>query len=428
MNEGSPVSGLVSAVVAVWREVLGVDVTPASEFAELCADLPTAARVAALLNQSLDSELGITDLYRAGTPDRVAATMAAAGVHPPPAIPAVASDDAAGWRKFWETTYRFAHRDTAGWIDSRSLTALPGPQMREWADTTTARLLDLAPRSVLDVGCGVGLILSRLAPHCRRYVAFDFAEAAVRRLRATVAADPALAHVEVAQADALDGVRSATGRFDVVLLNSVVQYFPDLAYLRAVLAAADADIVFLGDLRDPDLHRAMHVAAAAASADDNTPAEHVRLMADQVMAVDSPLLVSPRDLSTVTDRSCRALLRRGIEPTEMNRFRYDALLCANDPAPAPDTTVVLRGVHHARNHAAVVLADAVRTAPPGRTIGAIRHDLPTVPATDPETIWTQGHTAGFGVAVAPGDRPGYLDIALHRGGGDHAAGSRLAIR
>jgi len=51
--------------------------------------------------------------------------------------------------------------------------------MREWVEATVARVLAYRPQRVLEIGCGLGLLLFRIAPHCRAYCATDFARPAL---------------------------------------------------------------------------------------------------------------------------------------------------------------------------------------------------------------------------------------------------------
>jgi cyclopropane fatty-acyl-phospholipid synthase-like methyltransferase len=41
--------------------------------------------------------------------------------------------------------------------------------MQEWVDRTVERILSLQPQRVLEIGCGMGLLLFRIAPHCSYY-------------------------------------------------------------------------------------------------------------------------------------------------------------------------------------------------------------------------------------------------------------------
>jgi len=117
---------------------------------------------------------------------------------------------------------------------------------------------------VLEIGCGSGLLLPRIAPDRRSYLGLDFSSAALERLRATVAAHPDLAgKVTLRQGEADNLSAVADHSVDLVILNSVVQYFPDLDYLLAVIREAlrvcqPGDHLFLSDLRSLVLLPALH--------------------------------------------------------------------------------------------------------------------------------------------------------------------------
>ena len=67
----------------------------------------------------------------------------------------------------------------------------------------------------------------RIAPHCDNYVAVDFSPVVLDRLREQFQSVPAVAaRVELMQsrADNLDGLEQ--NRFDALVINSVIQYFP----------------------------------------------------------------------------------------------------------------------------------------------------------------------------------------------------------
>ena len=93
------------------------------------------------------------------------------------------------WRTVWEETYSQETADadptfnTIGWNSSYTGLPIPQHQMREWLEYSVARILALEPSRALEIGCGSGLLLFRIAPHCEAYVGTDFSEAALRSLR-----------------------------------------------------------------------------------------------------------------------------------------------------------------------------------------------------------------------------------------------------
>lgn len=75
--------------------------------------------------------------------------------------------------------------------------------------------------SVLDVGCGEGILQTRLVPHgYRRYLGIDFAAGAIQRgaARGTPATD-----FEVADAQTF----TPEERFEAIIFNESLYYFPD---------------------------------------------------------------------------------------------------------------------------------------------------------------------------------------------------------
>ena len=53
--------------------------------------------------------------------------------------------------------------------------------MAEWVDATVADIRRLHPERVLEIGCGTGLLLARLAPDCVEYWGTDYSQQVIRR-------------------------------------------------------------------------------------------------------------------------------------------------------------------------------------------------------------------------------------------------------
>ena len=145
--------------------------------------------------------------------------------------------------RMWDAIYAAAPSadptfDLAGWTSSYDRRPIPAAEMREWVDDTVAAIQALRPDKVLEIGCGTGLLLHRLAPSCRRYWGTDISGVVLARLRQELS-DRAHGACEVAllQRTATDfaGLQASS---DTVVMNSVAQYFPRLAQLDAVLAGA----------------------------------------------------------------------------------------------------------------------------------------------------------------------------------------------
>jgi SAM-dependent methyltransferase len=154
-----------------------------------------------------------------------------------------------------------------GWNSSFTGEPIADVEMREWVDATAKRILDLRPKQVLEIGCGSGLILFPVAPHCEAYWATDFSRAAldhVGRVLAMPGQDLSQVKLCFGEAHRLAELPDRD-LFDTVILNSVVQYFPSIGYLVQVLESALQRVVpggaiFVGDVRSLPLLEAFHLA------------------------------------------------------------------------------------------------------------------------------------------------------------------------
>ncbi|BCK68534.1 hypothetical protein Srufu_024870 [Streptomyces libani subsp. rufus] len=270
-----------------------------------------------------------------------------------------------------------------GWDSSYDGGQLSEPEMREWVDTTVERILALRPRRVLEIGCGTGLLLSRVAPHCEAYHATDISRTALDHVRTQLVEPRAeLSHVTLHHGGADDLSAFQDRQFDLVVINSVVQYFPSAGYLRDALGKVltrvdDGGAVFVGDVRNLALLEAFHTDIELHQAGPAPSDERLRTRVRQRIAQDQELVLHPAFFRAVQQEeprlACvRTQLRRGEHENEMTRYRYDTLLHVGDPvaAPAaPDARIVW-------SQGADVLAAAEERlrAEPGRALAVL--DVP----------------------------------------------------
>ncbi|MBI3789504.1 MAG: amino acid adenylation domain-containing protein [Gemmatimonadetes bacterium] len=167
------------------------------------------------------------------------------------------------WATVFDTTYANAETtgdavepgfNIAGWISSYDKKPIPAAEMREWVARTCDRILASGPQRVLELGVGTGLLLFRVTPHVAHYHGLDISATGLDAIRADPAFAPLADKVTLQVAGAHEADKLPAGSFDVVVINSVVQYFPDAAYLVKVLegavrALAPGGRIFIGDLR-----------------------------------------------------------------------------------------------------------------------------------------------------------------------------------
>ncbi|MBT2414372.1 amino acid adenylation domain-containing protein [Streptomyces sp. ISL-12] len=247
----------------------------------------------------------------------------------------------AEWRQIYDTMYGAAPqaafgKDFSGWNSSYDGEPIPLEQMTEWQAATVGRIRSLTPRRVLEIGVGSGLILSQLAAGREAYWGTDFSAEAIGTLRREVAARPELADVvRLRQQGADDMSGLPTGFFDTVIVNSVVQYFPNAEYLESVLRQVvellvPGGAVFLGDIRHLGLLRPFHTAVEAAGATAGDAAA-LRRAVDRRVVREKELLVTPEYFHTLgdvfPDVGCVDVrVKRAEFHNELSRYRYDVVL------------------------------------------------------------------------------------------------------
>ena len=284
----------------------------------------------------------------------------------PNAYAAASAEQVQQWQMVWEQTYSaMGSRDpatmsqadptlqTVGWRSSFSGEPIPSDQMREWADQTAARIRSLHPRRILEIGVGTGMLLQRLIDSTEAYWGLDIPSAVLSYVQ-SILSPAASKKVRLLPNAAHELSEIPDGSFDVVVLNSVVQYFPSADYLKEVLRLAlnklsHGGTVFLGDVRDLSLLRAFHTEVQVCAADGATSMAALLPRVEQRLAEDGELLLDPgfffelpRTFPRI--RAVRVLRKRGRAQHEMNRYRYDVILQLGRPFyEAPPTVLAAQG-------------------------------------------------------------------------------------
>jgi len=221
----------------------------------------------------------------------------------------------------------------SGWNSSYTGEPIPAEEMREWVDDAVERILLLEPKRALEIGCGTGLLLFNLAPHCESYVGTDFSPAALSYVRQQLAGDDRVVLLE-RRADDFRDVEPNS--FDTVILNSVVQYFPSVVYLLRVLedavrATRSGGFVFVGDVRSLPLLEAFHTSVELAKADGSLSPEELQPLIRKRVADEEELILDPAFFAALKEHLPRVshveiLPKRARMQNEMTRFRYQVVI------------------------------------------------------------------------------------------------------
>ncbi|NJL04628.1 MAG: amino acid adenylation domain-containing protein [Chloroflexaceae bacterium] len=372
---------------------------------------------------------------------------------------AAASPPIQQWGTIYDEFYRQQNPaadptfNTAGWISSYTGTQMPDVEVQAWLTDTLAPLHALHPQHIFEIGCGTGMLLFRLAPHCTSFWASDPSEQALVYIQQHLASTGIPAErVRLLHRPADDFSTIPTAHFDVIIINSVVHYFPSVAYLTHVLEGAlhalkPGGTLLIGDVRNYRLLRAFHTSVQLAQAAPETPiaqlAQHVAtaLLNEEQLTLDPALFThfaaQHPDIATLTFQ-----LKRSPYPTEHTRFRYNVLLTkttATTKLPVQPViwhtwqsdqpletqlqhcfatlppAVGLRQIPNARIHADVLASRLLENPPPILYTAAELRDLIASQrdpqSVDPDTIRAYAEPLGYHTDISwSADDPAAFDM------------------
>ncbi|MEG4588312.1 amino acid adenylation domain-containing protein [Microcoleus sp. MOSTC5] len=247
------------------------------------------------------------------------------------------------WQSVFNDSYRQTPSDRdgifniVGWNSSYTDLPLSETEMREWLDLSIERILALQPQRVLEIGCGTGLLLFRIAPHCAQYWGADFSQIALDSIEQQLrSGEQNLPQVKLLHKEAQDFEGIEPESFDLVIINSVVQYFPSADYLLRVLSQAAKVVrkggsIFIGDVRNLALLKAFHLSVQLHQASDDLPVAHLLQRVQKRIAQEQELILNPGFFSGFKRQfpnisSVQVQPKNGKFCNELTMFRYDVIL------------------------------------------------------------------------------------------------------
>ena len=249
------------------------------------------------------------------------------------------------WRLVYNQVYEQDKKDSEQdpffnikcWKNSYTGEGMSHEEMREWVDCTVQRIKEeCKPSRILEIGCGTGLLLSRLLPEALYYYGTDFSENALAYIKEYYAQwGENVKKLELSQRAADDFSSWPEQSFDTAILNSVIQYFPSLTYLKKVIKGVLAKLnsggtCFIGDVRNALLLPVYHSSVALFKASKETSLEQLlkqtRMREDQ----EEELCVAPEFFLQIAEElpevnNVEILLKEGNISNELTKFRYDVI-------------------------------------------------------------------------------------------------------
>ncbi|MBN2535368.1 MAG: amino acid adenylation domain-containing protein [Spirochaetales bacterium] len=250
------------------------------------------------------------------------------------------------WEYLFDDTYGETREGSpdfniTGWNSSYTGQAIPGEEMQEWVDNAVEEILSFKPKRVLEIGCGTGLLLFRIAPHCDYYCGTDFSQKALDYIderKGRLKSSGVTIETVKCEADRIG--ESVHTRFDLVILNSIIQYFPNSDYLYDVINQAQAMVVpggrfFIGDVRSLPLFHLYHTSVELYKAHSSETIKEVQIRINQKILNENELLVDPGFFRNLRQgikriRNVRVIPEKSRYLNELTKFRYQVVLTIDE--------------------------------------------------------------------------------------------------
>jgi len=248
------------------------------------------------------------------------------------------------WGRLFELHYKSIQGksdsvfNTDVWKNSYDGSPLPKEEMDEWVANTVSKFSkQLTSKSkVLEVGCGNGLIFSSIIENICSYTACDPAETALSSLASSDLGKLHKQKISLHCLDAIEVNKIPSEKFDLIIINSVAQYFPNVDYLLRFIKKLQhfshvKTQIFLGDLRSFDLQRLFYFDILYFKfKNDKSQAEYSKLIDDLQRREKETLYgadffrLLPKVFNWITNTEVE--LKNGRYENELNRYRYDVIL------------------------------------------------------------------------------------------------------
>lgn len=164
--------------------------------------------------------------------------------------------------KMWDIIASHSDNDQlkqSGWISSYTNELFTLEEMKEYANNAVIKLTPFIESEfkVLEIGIASGLTCFEIAPLVDSYIGIDISKKTLEKTEASLL-EKGITNVTLALAEAMDIDKLNVKEQDIIIMNSVLQYFAGYNYLIVLIkkllnCMKEKGIIFLGDILDYDL-------------------------------------------------------------------------------------------------------------------------------------------------------------------------------
>ncbi|KAL8701189.1 MAG: hypothetical protein Q9224_000616 [Gallowayella concinna] len=231
-------------------------------------------------------------------------------------------------------------RDFTGWVSAYNGHPLDHVEMTDWLDDTIKTVLSCISGhslNLLELGTGSGMILFSIAKSLNSYLGLEPSRTAVDFVTAAARSIPELTDkVQIYQGTASDLHLLGSASPNIVVINSVAQYFPSHAYLSEVLEGIlqldSVQTIIFGDIRSYALQKDFLVSRAICKLVGDVSKDKCRQEMTEMAQAELELLIDPAFFTSLPTRFSDLIEHVEILPktmkaiNELSCYRYAAIV------------------------------------------------------------------------------------------------------
>ncbi len=258
------------------------------------------------------------------------------------------------WHERWDSIYDSgvkSEKTKAGENSNEILELLIGNQLsnaedykaqaNEWNAESTNRIRVIGAKNIVEIGCGGGQFITDLAPTAEKYFATDYSEIAINYINKKIKVQPEKwNNVTAVVAEANDFSKIAGQTPDLILINSVIQYFPNTKYLFSVIEqaanAVKTGCIFIGDVQSRSTLKMHHASAQLLHSPDQLSLSDFEERVTRRINIEDEFTIDPEFFYFIKNRipqitHVEVQLRKGIFVNETTKYHYDVWLYVKSP-------------------------------------------------------------------------------------------------
>ncbi|PWS33750.1 non-ribosomal peptide synthetase [Pedobacter paludis] len=302
----------------------------------------------------------------------------------------------------------------------------------EWITESINRIKEIGAKRIVEIGCGDGQLITELSPSTELYIATDYSPVAIDYINKKIEANPnKWKNVSALVAEANDFSQIAKVSPDLVLINSVVQYFSSSNYLLDVIEKAAATItsgcIFIGDVQGKKTLKMHHAGDQFLHSPDDLIIGDFEERVKRRIDIEDELMIDPdffylikKELPKISHVEIQ--LRKGKYLNETTKYHYDVWLYINSDIEVirpqetiewanlydfsefeqklvtlPLRSIFLKNIPNLRLRHDYQLLEQLKTLNASNTVGDLRKTLENkeIEGFEPGIFWELGEKLGY---------------------------------